>query len=251
MNEQISDSHLTGEFLPDEFLPDERLTDELRKLYSNSPDHAQALIEHRLEHEFSNLCASDKLKSLNKLSQNFQHSGADIESMEEDRLLEIFSILLGRNLSSDDLSSGELLQRLAEALGTIFTLLNKIVKQIDDTFNGGNTEGLTILSRIQDHLKGDKDTSSIERYLDQINQSFLVAHKAFQYSGREIIKTILDELDPEQIKAAGGSRLLGKGKYFNTFEEKYERCKKWFDSERSTEDLLREFEKQIVKLSKS
>ncbi|MDM8516821.1 hypothetical protein QUF76_11525 [Desulfobacterales bacterium HSG16] len=229
----------------------EHLTDELRKIYSNDPNDAQCLIEKRLEQEFSDFSTSEKMVSLDNLTKAFEHSVSDIENMGEDQLLEIFSRLIGRNLSSDDLLSGELLQRLAEALGAIFTSLNKIVKQIDDTFNGGNTEGITILSRVQDHMKRDKDTSSIEIYLDQINQSFLVAHKAFQYSGREVIKTILDELDPEQIKAAGGSRLLGKGKYFNTFEEKYERCKKWFDSERSTEDLLREFEKQIVKLSKS
>ena len=60
------------------------------------------------------------------------------------------------------------------------------------------------------------------------------------------MKEILIELEPDRIAASarGGIKLgsLRKAKHFELYAEKYTVFKKWVDSGRYIEELLREFE---------
>ena len=64
----------------------------------------------------------------------------------------------------------------------------------------------------------------------------------------------MSEIDPEQISADTGTGLkigpLRKAELFETITEKHHVVRKWLESGRCTEELLREFEKNCQKFSK-
>ncbi|RLB86902.1 MAG: hypothetical protein DRH26_16610, partial [Deltaproteobacteria bacterium] len=66
------------------------------------------------------------------------------------------------------------------------------------------------------------------------------------------VMEILEELSPERIKKeAGVSKLtpLRKSRYYEVYEEKFEKFENWFESGRFMESFLREFEKNCQKIS--
>jgi len=234
----------------------EEITNEIRKIYKSDRLRAETLIETYLEERLKEFSDSKKLTLLERLTDEFNiviSSGYSGLSIDEEALTRLFSLLLGRRISQADLSSTELLQKLAESLNTIFDALNKVVGVINTTFFGEITGDETIRQVIGFHLEGgESHARSLESYLGQIEKAFLIAHQAFKKAAHTEIGEILHELDPEQIKTAGsGGFKFGpfqKAELFEVYEQKFYTCKKWFDSGRFMEKFLREFEKNSQKL---
>ena len=166
---------------------------------------------------------------------------------DDEVLTRVCSLLLGRKVSMDDLSSNELLEKLAESLNTIFNTLNQLISVINMTFTGEGSPEQTIRQVIGFRLEGEGQGSSLETYLGQISTAFLTSQQSFKEAAYSKVKQVLSVLDPEQLAAETGKGLkfgpLKKAEMFELYEQRYEKIQKWFSSGRFMEDFLREFEK--------
>jgi len=166
---------------------------------------------------------------------------------DDEVLTRVCSLLLGRKVSMDDLSSNELLEKLAESLNTIFNTLNQLISVINMTFTGEGSPEQTIRQVIGFRLEGEGQGSSLETYLGQISSAFLTSQQSFKEAAYSKVKQVLSVLDPEQLAAETGKGLkfgpLKKAEMFDLYEQRYEKILKWFSSGRFMEDFLREFEK--------
>ncbi len=166
---------------------------------------------------------------------------------DDEVLTRICSLLLGRKVSMDDLSSSELLEKLAESLNTIFNTLNQLISVINMTFTGEGSPEQTIRQVIGFRLEGEGQGSSLETYLGQISTAFLTSQQSFKEAAYAKVKQVLRVLDPEQLAAESGKGLkfgpLKKAEMFDLYAERYDKIQKWFSSGRFMEDFLREFEK--------
>ncbi len=166
---------------------------------------------------------------------------------DDEVLTRVCSLLLGRRVSMDDLSSSELLEKLADSLNTIFNTLNQLISVINMTFTGEGSPEQTIRQVIGFRLEGEGEGRSLEAYLDQISHAFLTAQQSFKEAAYAKVKQVLAVLDPEQLASELGKGLkfgpMKKAEMFEIYEERYEKIQKWFSSGRFMEDFLREFEK--------
>ncbi len=167
-------------------------------------------------------------------------------------LSDLSSMLLGQRVTKADLSSGETLKRLAWALNTIFDKLNELLGVIHLSLIGSDSEFETIRHVIGSELEGSSKSNSLEDYVDQIKRAFLAVHKAFREAAKTKFNQILIEIDPDRIISGHGTGLglnfIKKAKSFEIYNEKYKDIKKWFDSDRFSEEFLREFEKNFKKI---
>jgi hypothetical protein len=147
----------------------------------------------------------------------------------------------------DDLSSSELLEKLAESLNTIFNTLNQLISVINMTFSGEESSEQTIRQVISFRLEGEGQGRSLETYLGQISNAFLTSQQSFKEAAYAKVKQVLSVLDPEQLAQEVGKGLkfgpLKKAEMFDIYEQRYGKIQKWFSSGRFMEDFLREFEK--------
>jgi len=227
----------------------DKLADEIRQIYISDRVQAENLVEQFLENTLGDISDDDKLGVIDKLTGKFEVDGTlplGKLNLDQEVVAQIFSFLLGRTVSQAELSSGELLQRLADSLNTIFDMLNQLVSVINMAFLGQGQGAETIRQVIGFHLENDDHTRSLESYLGQITKAFLTAQQAFKYAAEKKMKEILMELEPDRIAASarGGIKLgsLRKAKHFELYAQKYKVFKKWVDSGRYIEELLREFE---------
>ena len=164
----------------------------------------------------------------------------------------VASLLLGREIVRSDVSSEEISERLVRSLNTVFDSLNRIVATIHAKLLGEERQEETIRQFIDSEIKGETGNKSLQGYLDQIQQAFLIAHQAFQTASETVIRQFLSELDPEKMMEAAEGRLkfgpLRKAELFELYREQYRRCNGFFESGRVTERLLREFEKTCQRL---
>jgi hypothetical protein len=232
-----------------------QLADEIRQIYLSGNGQPQANIEAFVDSALGDKSAADKIEVLQEIVAEFDreatktHRDAD---MSEEILSRIFSLVLGGNVRPKDLSSEELLERLANSLNTIFDTLNHLVKLINLTLHGNQQSQETIRHVIGYQVEGTDSRQSLETYLGQISNAFLVAHRAFQKATEKLIGRVLDELDPSQLskneKAGFKFRTQRKAELFETYELKYKRCRQWYSSDRFQKDILREFEKRVGKM---
>jgi hypothetical protein len=227
----------------------DKLADEIGKIYKSDRQQAQNLIEQFLTETLGDISNDDRLEIIDKLISKFRANRTfTLENANLDREVptRIFSFLLGRNVSQAELSSDELLQRLADSLNTIFDMLNQLVSVINRTFLGQHEGAETIRQVIGFHIEGNDHTKSLEGYLGQINKAFLTALQAFKQAADKKMKEVLVALEPDQIAASAGGGLifgrLGKTEHFRLYTERFNEFKKWVESGRYTEELLREFE---------
>jgi len=225
-----------------------QLTAEISHIYESDPSMAGTGIEGLLEKRLGDLSSVEKLSLLKRLKAEFQSSDARPGGNGYDDIsLNVFSLLLGREVSRADLSSEELLKRLAESLNTIFDALNELVSVINATLSGQGVEEQTIRQVIGFHLGGEDQTGTLESYLGQIRKAFLVSQEAFKRAAQTKVDQILTELNPESIEAAKGGGLkfgpLRKAELYSIYEEKFRTIRKWFESGRFQEELQREFER--------
>ncbi|MBN1636441.1 MAG: hypothetical protein JW920_08000 [Deltaproteobacteria bacterium] len=230
-----------------------QIAETLRNIYSSDKIKAPASIEAYLANILQEVPPSERVAVLHNLQAEFgdaMHGGsAHFDLAILNRLV---PLLLGKTISQDDFASPDLLDRLATSLNTIFDNLNELIHVIHTALGGTQPGEETIRQIIGVNLDSQSETQSLEEYLGQIKQAFLITHQALQNTAQKMVGSILSELDPKQIASSGGAGLkfgpLRKAESFDILEEKYVRCKKWFESERFLEDLLREFEKNCQKL---
>jgi hypothetical protein len=239
----------------DQSLSYDRLIEEVRRVYQQHGPTAATEIEVFLEQYLEGFSAEDRIAITEELGKRLSGGGKSgaVDGNDEEVLSRVCSLLLGRKVSRVELSSSELLERLADSLNTIFDSLNQLIAVINTTLATGQPGEETIRQVIGGHLEDADQKESLQTYLGQIREAFLVTHKAFKKAAYDQVAQILSELDPEQISSAGsgGFRFgaLRKADFFETYEQKYRQVKQWFDSGRFMEALLREFEKNSQRLS--
>ena len=226
------------------------LAHEIRQIYSMDSLQAEERIAAYLQEQLGPLSATEKVGLLEKLAAHFGASApdsADRAHPEDEALARLFSLVLGDRVTTADLSSADLLKRLAESLNTIFDALNRLVAVIDSTLLGKDRGDETIRQVIGFHLEGQDQTQSLESYLGQINKAFLLAQQASKNAANQIVGKILQELDPEKINQQAGSGLkfgpLRKAELYDVYVMEMKKCRQWFESGRFMQDLQREFEK--------
>ena len=232
----------------------ELLANEIRQIYGQDTLHAESRIEELLESSFDGIVSNEKIALLDELISKFKPTDtctAEEVNVDQEIVIRIFSLLLGKKVTQADLSSAELLQRLADSLNTMFDIMNQLVAVINKTFLGQHEDIETIRQVIGFHLEGENQTQSLENYLGQISKAFLTTQQAFKVAEKKV-KEIMIELDPERIAASQGSGFklgrLRKAESFELYTKKFDTFKDWIDSGRFMEELLREFENNCQKL---
>lgn len=165
------------------------------------------------------------------------------------------SLLLGDRVDVANLPPGELSEKLAASLNTVFDSLNAIVGGINATLLGKKEELETIRFIIGSDLGGRKASGSLQEYLDRIQEAFAVAHRAFQEASEKKTGELLGELSPENIssKAEGGLKFgpMRKAELWDIYEERFRTVKKALETGRLRESLLREFERSCQRMYKT
>jgi hypothetical protein len=226
------------------------VVEEVRSIYRADPSRAETLIERHLQERLKESGPAERKEFLARLTQAFAgeaSASAAAQGLHPEVLSRLFSLFLGERIGTLDLSSAELIDRLARSLNTVFEHLNEIVSVIHSTLLGRRSELETIRQIIGTNLQGEGGGTSLEVYLGQIREAFLTSHLAFQQTARTIVEKILRELDPEHLgdEESGGLKFgpLRKAGLFDAYQGKFQKIRQWFDSGRFTEEILREFEK--------
>ncbi len=227
------------------------LKEEILRIYQSNPKRAERLVEDYLDETLKDYPLSEKISLLEDLLRQFElppsqevRKEIPFDSKEFSRL---FSLIFGERLAEIDFSSPQLLEKLAQSLNTIFDSLNEIIQVINQALLGKKPELETIRHIIGSQLEGDEGRDSLQNYLSRIKEAFLLAHKAFQEAAHIKMLEILKELHPDTFESEGTKGLrfgpFRKAELFERYREKFQSLKKWFDSGRFDEELLREFEK--------
>ncbi len=233
---------------------------DIRKLYVDSGGTA-ASIETYLDAYLKDESPEDKAAFIRDLARLFQPrpetfaapaAPARKSDPSAEKLLNLFSRLFGKSVTKMDLSSEEQLEKLAQSLNMVFNSLNQIIGVIHSTLLGEKPETETIRHIIGSGVEGQGGADSLQSHLDQIQKAFLIAHRAYQEATANKVRQILDEISPEKMAAdAEGTLMFGplkKAEMFESYRDKHALCKKWLESGRMMEEVLRDFEKNCQKL---
>ncbi len=231
--------------------PIETLMRDVRAIYRSDPSRADVLIETYLKQQLKGHDHARQLVSLKELADQFEGTEgvgpARAEGLAGEEFSRLFSLLLGRRISRADLSSTELVEKLATSLNTVFDTLNKIIGVINTTLMGRTAEHETIRMIIGSNLTGEEGSGSLQGYLNQIQKAFLVAHEAFRQATQRKLNEILDELDPDRIANTSERGVkfgpFRKAELFETYAAKFRACREYQQSGRLLGDLMREFER--------
>ncbi len=224
-----------------------RLADEVRGLYEKDPEHGARNIEALINSRLSDQSPEVRSTVVREMIKHFKPPASETECTDIAVITRMFGLFLGRTVEPEDLTSTELLNRMAESLNTIFDSLNQLVNVINRSFSSNEENGeQTIRQFIGFHLEGDDQTKPLEEYLGQINKAFLTSHEAFKKAAHTKLAQVLKSLGPKEIAKERGSGLkigpLRKAEDYDILQDKIARIQKWFDSGRFMEDFLREFE---------
>lgn len=230
------------------------LIEELRQIYRQDPIHAENLISDFLKEKLHSHSLPEKINILKNLVQRFNQEAEDFNAPPASQeLTRLLLALFGERYSLQDLSSPDALEKLTASLNTVFDILNQIIGVIQSTLLGKKDELETIRLVIGANIAGESSgADSLQNYLSQIKDAFLISHKAFQQAAQAKVGEILRELDPDRIAAQGEGGFefgpLRKAKLFDLYKDKFAKAKGYFESGRFLEELLREFEKCCQKL---
>ncbi|MCX8117626.1 MAG: hypothetical protein N3G78_06840 [Desulfobacterota bacterium] len=233
----------------------ERLTEEVQTIYRSLPEGAEEAIEAYLRNALKSQSTEDRLALLEALVRQFE-TPSPPPSQEGHPLPEeisrLFSLLFGQRIPKAGLTSPDLLEELAHVLNTLFDTLNEIIRTIDTTLLGKRPELETIRHIIGKQLTAEVPPEPLQQYLSRIQEAFLISHKAFQEAAQTKLGELLEELSPQRFESEPVDRFkigpLRKAEFFERYKEKFLTLKKWFESGRFREELLREFEKSCQKL---
>ena len=227
----------------------DRIVSGLSARFESDPDWSSESVEAYLIEQMATLDDRMRIEVLQTVMNRLGITCRSLPAGETDEevLTRVCSLLLGRKVSMDDLSSSELLEKLAESLNTIFNTLNQLISVINMTFTGEGSSEQTIRQVIGFRLEGEGQGSSLETYLGQISNAFLTSQQSFKEAASAKVKQVLDALDPEKLEAEVGKGLkfgpMKKAEMFEIYEQRYQKIQKWFNSGRFMDDFLREFEK--------
>jgi hypothetical protein len=225
----------------------ENLASALREIYVHGPKSPELAFETYLAEELQGIGPDERLMVLNQLQDVFAAVHVSTpDGLGGDLMDRLVPLLLGKDISPADLTTPELVSRLAHALDTIFNTLNDLIHLINSTFGGSPAGDETIRQIIGTSLSGEGKMQSIEEYLNQIKKAFLASQQSSKEAAWTVAGYILTELDPKGMDQTGSAFRIGalkKADAFDLFEEKYERVRKWFESERFLLDFLGQFEK--------
>ncbi len=236
----------------------ETMSKEIRIIYNSDISNAETLIGTYLEQRLREYPTGNRLDFLRELSQEFRSfipKQKTTQIFGQEELSRLFSLLLGRNVSTTDLSTADTMQKLVNSLNTVFDTINQIISVMNNKLFGKEAQyDKTIRAIIGSNLEmvDPLDThDSLQSYLDQIQNAFLVAHQAFQQAAQTRVRKMLEELDPERITASSkkGYKFgpFRKAELFEVYQEKFKECRSWFEAGCFTDELLREFEKTCQK----
>jgi hypothetical protein len=230
------------------------MVDELRTIYKSDQRRAEPLIETYLNERLKDYSSNDRIAMLEEIAFQFERSSINKESIirpELKELKQLYSLLFGNKIVVGDLSAEEVNNKLTESINTVFDTVNQIIHVIHETLLGGKGELQTIREIIGSQLESEGSHDSLNSYLNQIQEAFLISHRAFQEASRTSVKQLLNELDPDRISETMDGIVkfgpLYKAKLYDVYEKRYRECRTWFESNRFTLDLLREFEKTCLK----
>lgn len=229
----------------------------IQTIYRSDPSRGEGLVEKFLEEKLKEFPPAERITILEKLALQFEkvsrQARANLGPLPEE-CTRLFSLLLGHPISSQDLSSSVFWEKFASSLNTIFDTLNQIVGVIRDNLMGQRNEAETIRQIIGSSWGEKGQPESLQGYLDQIREAFLVSHRAFQQAAANQIRGVLAELEPRRIEAEReGGLSFGpflKAELYEAYKQRFQKVLGWFDSGRFREELLREFEKNCQELLK-
>jgi len=229
-----------------------KLIGEVKAIARSGTLEASSAIEKLLEDALKGLPVTKRLRLLEEVSAHFDSPDPTppligLRSAESERVV---SLLLGREVAGSHLPAEEISAKLARSLNTLFDTLNRIVGTIDATLLGQESAEETIRQIIGSEIKGENKDRSLQGYLDQIQEAFLIAHEGFKTAARSMIDQILSELDPDKATSPEGVLRFGrlrKAELFEAYLERFRLCRNAFDSGRLMDELLREFEKACRK----
>jgi hypothetical protein len=230
-----------------------KLTEEIKKIYSLNPAVAEFSIESLLLGELEGQDLKEKLSVIEDIKNTLagrQEEPGSGESISADGLLmkRLIPLILGR--SASDVTADTIPEKLAQSLNIIFDSLNQLVGLINATLGTPGEGDETIRHIIGTNLGSEASEKSLEEYLSQIRKAFLITQQAFKDAAKNVLGNVLTVLDPKQMEPVQTGLKIGplkKAESFEIFEEKYMKCRKWYDSSRFMEDLLRQFEKNCQK----
>jgi C-terminal domain of Type VI secretion system FHA protein len=229
----------------------ENIAKEISTIYRADTANAQTLIEHYFAHELKDMSHTGKITLLQELANYFndavEKKDGKINS-ESAEGIKVLSMLLGNKISlmESNLSPQEVIEKFVSSLNTIFDTLNEIVTVIHTTLSGRKDQLETIRKIIGSNIQNE-DSASVQDYLQQIKDAFLIAHQAFGQAVHNKIEEMLHEFDPAHLESLteGGLKFgpLKKAELFEIYSKRYEKCKNYFESGRLTEDFTKEFER--------
>jgi hypothetical protein len=235
------------------------LAESVRAAYRSDPAGAAARIERMLGEKLAGASPEERIAAVREIrgrcGSSRPSTGPTPAGNVAQEWARLAALLLGDRVDTAKLPPGELSEKLAGSLNTVFDSLNAIVGEINAKLLGKKEELETIRFIIGSDLGGWKASSSLQEYLDRIREAFAVAHRAFQEASDRKTGELLDELSPENIssKAEGGLKfgLMRKAELWDLYEERFRTVKKALESGRLRESLLREFERSCQKMYKT
>lgn len=231
------------------------LGSEIRKIYEINPGLAEASIEELLKGELEGLSREESLAVLKHLISNVSENPLKREddaaaeiSIDAGIIEKFLPMILGRRVSN--LPPDIVAEKLGSSLNTIFDSLNQLIGLINSTLGNAQEQDETIRHIIGTSIENAVTEKSLEEHLGQIRKAFLVSQKAFKEAAKNVLSNVLAVLDPKQMEPSQSGLKIGplkKAESFEIYEEKYKKCRKWFDSGRFIDDLSVQFEKNCQK----
>ena len=237
-----------------------QLARDIRAIYAQAPGQAPERIEALLKEHLGGLPPDQARATVEQLMTRFPDEAVqdaeDCSVSEKQMLAKIFSMILGSDYSQQELTAGQMLERLALSLNTIFDVLNQLIGSINSTLSGDFDESEnTIRQFIGVHMEDENNTQPLETYLGQINKAFLTTQQAMKQAVHNKMEQVLEAIDPEKTVAEQGRGLkfgpMRKAEAYEILKEKIEQIQRWFSSGRFMEDFLREFERSCQQFQKN
>ncbi len=230
------------------------LAGRIMEIFRSGGTGAASLIETHLVSSMQGLSPSERIQILDSLHSRFSEKANPQETVSEqdshggaDVYAKIFSLLLGKKVQQKDLSSQELLGKLAESLKTIFDVLNDLLNATNAVLLCESAPDETIRHVIGMHLSGENQTKSLEKYLGQIKLAILSSHEAYKDAITSKVRNVLYELSPRRMEEKCGKGLrfgaLRKAELYDAYEMTFEAFTKWIESGEFMKDFMSEFEK--------
>lgn len=237
----------------------DQLAASIKEVYRGAPHDAEKAVEELLRRRLGELPLEERLRILGQVEKHLLQSagsGSSLQDSDNQVLERICTLLLGRQVDTTSMDTGRLSQRLAQALNTVFDALNRVIGVINKTLAADKSRAdQTIRQVIGRQIENDVPGGSLEEYLGQIADAFLMVHTAFKAAAKAKVGQILDALDPAALAAerSGGIKIgpLRKAEDYEILVEKIERIRRWYDSGKFMEEFLREFERNCQQAKKT